>query len=54
MMSHFMIAGWAGTVKVCNGIFGVYKEFAPNWNIRLIIDARRCNRGSLTAPTFLS
>ena len=30
MVSEWMIAGWAGMVRVCNGVFGVYEEFAPN------------------------
>ena len=50
MVSEWMIAGWSGVVKVCNGVFGVYKEFAPNWNIRLIIDARKCNSRLVDSP----
>ena len=50
MVSHYMIAGWDGVVEACNGLFGVFEEFAPNWNIRLVIDARRCNSRLVDSP----
>ena len=50
MCAAFMVAAWTGAAKVVNGLFGVYKEFAPNWNIRLIIDARKCNSRLVDSP----
>ncbi|MED5199011.1 MAG: hypothetical protein VYB51_04315, partial [Gemmatimonadota bacterium] len=50
MVAHCMIAGWTGAASVVNGIFGVYKDFGPEWAVRLIIEARRFNRRLIESP----
>ena len=49
-MGHHMIAGWSGSPRVVNGLFGVFKDFGPTRAIRLIIDARRFNRRIVESP----
>lgn len=52
-MAQCGMVGWSGFVYIINGFFGVYKSFTPPKPIRMIIDARPCNR-RLACPKYIA